>query len=143
MTQYNLFKEQENNNANNSVKHMLCEHPVSNMFFSKDNMQILQNGIRYSIYTQTNEIIDNQSDIELNLIMRSIYLQYSKNIPYNVVEQVKELNSRVLDYVVPRIYIEIKQYINYTNDISKLPIPLERSKYDSMAGTKFLYRKEF
>ena len=132
LTQYNLFKEQEKNSGdktNNSVKHMLCEHPVSNMFFSKDNMQILQNGIRYSIYTQTNDIIDNQSETELNLIMRSIYLQYSKNIPYNVVEQVKELNTKVLDYVVPRIYIEMKQYINYANDISKLPIPLERAKY--------------
>ena len=144
LTQYNLFKEQNNSNKNiNTVKHMLCEHPVSNMFFSKENMEILQNGIRYSIYLKSNKIIDKQSDVELEIIMRSIYLQYSRNSPYNIVNQVKELNTRVLDFVVPRILIEVKQYMNYANEISQLPIPLERAKHDTMKGTKFLHLSNF
>ncbi len=74
--------------------------------------------------------------------MRSIYFQYSKNLDYGILEQVRELNQKILDYVVPNIIIEIESYNHYLKDISSLPVPLERSKNVSSAGTKFLYTAE-
>ena len=75
--------------------------------------------------------------------MRSIYLQYCKHRQYNIVEQVKDLNSKVINYAVPNVLVELNQYIAYKKDASSLPIPLEHAKYVSSAGTKILYTKEF
>jgi hypothetical protein len=40
------------------------------------------------------------------LAMRSLYLDYSKNLPFDYIGQVKSLNIRVLDFAVPQIISE-------------------------------------
>ena len=128
-----------------SRKNIHVENKVSSLFFSRHNIDTLQSAIRYSVYkrSQNKHIIDNQSENDLMVVMRSIYLQYSKNLPYDIIEQVKRLNSMVLDYCVPNILREVNQYHNYTNDISSLPIPLEHAKNMSSKGTKINHMKEF
>lgn len=147
LTSYKFFDEQYNNHdfQKQGIKNIHVENKVSSLFFSRHNIDTLQSGIRYSVYkrSQNQHIIDNQSENDLMVIMRSIYLQYSKNLPYNIVEQVKKLNSMVLDYCVPNILREVNQYNNYTNDISSLPIPLEHAKNMSSKGTKINHMKEF
>jgi len=148
LTQYNFFIENNNKNDHfqfNAIRHIHSESPVGDLFFSQKNIDIVQDGIRYSVYAKTNKThtIGPQSETELQIIMRSIYLQYSKNRSEDIVVQVRELNSKVLDYVIPRILSELNQYVNYKNDITYLPIPLERSKNMSSKGTKFLHVKEF
>lgn len=126
-----------------AIDHSISKNNVNTLFFSQQNVDILQQGIRYSVYKKTNRTIDNQDERELRVIMRSIYLQYSRNLPTNVLEQVKELNSRVLDGVIPKIVIEMNQYSTYLRDASSLPVPLDRGESTSSAGTKFLVNKEF
>lgn len=126
-----------------AIDHSISENNVNTLFFSQQNVDILQQGIRYSVYKKTNRTIDNQNERELRVIMRSIYLQYSRNLPTNILEQVKELNSRVLDGVIPKIVIEMNQYSTYLRDASSLPIPIDRGESTSSAGTKFLVNKEF
>ena len=146
LTQSHLF--QENNNTNNeyfkknAISHSIESNPLSNIFFSQDNIDALQHGIRYLVYKNSSHIISKQSETELQVIMRSIYLQYSRNLQYDILNQVKQLNQKILDYVIPRIIVEINQYIYYIKDTSSQPIPLERSQNMSSAGTKFLYTKE-
>jgi hypothetical protein len=142
---YDFFKEDHNNNSNfqnDAVRHIHTSSAVGDLFFSEHNIEILQDGIRYSVYKQNNNVIGLQSTTELQIIMRSIYLQYSRNLPTDVVSQVKELNTMVLNYAVPRVLSEFHQYINYTKDITYLPIPLERSKNTSSKGTKVLHLNE-
>lgn len=113
-------------------------NPLSKLFFSKMNFDALQHGIRYSVYKHTKgrHTIDNQSRDELLTIMRSVYLQYSRNLEVNLVQQVKELNGMVLEYSVPRIINEIDMYVTYRQDIQTLPTFLDRSKSESVKGTK-------
>jgi hypothetical protein len=54
----------------------------------------------------------------------------------DIPSQVKELNAYVLDYCVPNIITNAKQYVKYANDVSTLPIPIENPKYTSSAGTR-------
>lgn len=147
LTSYKFFTESVDNYdfKKQGIKNIHTENPISELFFSKHNISILQNGIRYSVFKKTNDlkIIGNQSEHELLIIMRSVYLQYCKHRQYDIVEQVKELNSKVIDYAVPNIVVELNQYINYKKDASSLPMPLEHAKYVSSAGTKILYTKEF
>ena len=45
--------------------------------------------------------------------MRSMYLQYAKNLNYDIKEQVKELNTMVIRWCVDEIIKNVKQYIGY------------------------------
>ena len=68
--------------------------------------------------------------------MKSIYLQYGKNLKTNIQGQVKNLNILVLDYCVPNIISNIELYLGYKKSVSMLPKPLELPKYISDAGTR-------
>ena len=147
LTNYNLFDTTKHNYDFNSqgIKNIHSTNPISDVFFSQKNIDILQDGIRYIVYKRSADklVIDKQSENELLIIMRSIYLQYCKHEPYAVLEQVRMLNSKVIDYAVPVILTELNQYVNYTKDASALPVPLERSVNISPKGTKVLYNREF
>jgi len=144
---YTMFSENTDASckfSNEATKHTLYKTALSDLFFSKRNIDGLQEAIRYQVYLKTNNrhVISRQSDTELHIIMRSTYLQYAKNIPFDLAGQAQVLNKIVIDYCVPIIVQEIKQYEYYKADISSLPVPMERSKNVSNAGTKVLFTKD-
>jgi len=108
--------------------------------FSLKNIDLLQQGIRNKILNVTYGKINisRQSDDELKIIMRSIYFQYGQNRNINIIEQVLELNTLVIEWSVPQIISNFKQSQQYIKDISTLPEPLERSILPSTKGTKTL-----
>jgi len=120
-------------------------NPVSNLYFSCNNIDILQEGIRYSIYKKTGgrHVIGRQSDHDLKIVMRSIYLQYSRNLPGGVVQQVRELNERVLEWTVNEVLSNLKQYEKYRVDASTLPLPMEYGSLVTQKGSKTLETKTF
>jgi len=113
---------------------------VSKIFFSMENINLLQKGIRNKILNDTNGEynIGRQKDDELMIIMRSIYFQYAKNQSNNISAQVLDLNTRVIEWCVPEIISNIKQSQKYIKDISTMPVPLERSVMPSRKGLKNL-----
>jgi hypothetical protein len=113
---------------------------VSKIFFSIANIDLLQKGIRNKILNDTNGQINisRQSDDELKIIMRSIYFQYGKNSLNNIKEQILDLNTRVIEWSVPEIISNVKQSQKYLQDISTMPVPLERSTLPSKKGTQTL-----
>ena len=147
LTSYNLFAENAKNGdnfASQAIRHFHSESKVGEVFFSQQNIDALQQGIRYSVFVKTEEKykIDNQSETDLQVVMRSIYLQYCKNLENKILCQVKDLNAKVLDYCVPKILAELNHHITFINDISYLPVPLERGQHVSTSGSKFLYMKD-
>ena len=101
---------------------------LSDVFFSKENIQILQNGIRKGVYELSNKqfIISEQSEDELKIIMRSIFLQYSKNLKNNIKEQISSLNNLVLNYAINQVYSESIGYIKFKYDVSTMYEPISR-----------------
>lgn len=114
--------------------------PVSDLYFSPENMSALQEGIRYRVYRESGGqyVIGRQSDTELRVIMRSVYLEYGLNQPGNVVGQVRELNSRVLDWAVREILSNLKQHTAYLKDASTLPVPLDKAELLTKKGSRSL-----
>ena len=100
--------------------------PLSSAYFSKDNIQMIQNGIRAGVYKKSNGqyIIGPQDYDAILIIMRSIFLQHSVNQPSNISEQISELNAMVLDYCIPQVYLEAQGYLKYLSDASTLSIPI-------------------
>jgi len=99
---------------------------LSQAFFSRENTEILQNGIKAGVYKLSNKkyIIQKQNDEELKNIMRKIFLQYSRNNPNNIRQQITKLNDILLKYAVKRVYEETIGYERYKHDINTLNVPM-------------------
>ena len=110
----------------NPTEGLWDETYLSNAFFSKENIQILQNGIRAGIYQKSNGqyVIAPQDCDSLKIIMRSVYLQHSSNQLTNITQQIVELNKIVLDYAIKQVYSEVQGYMKYLDDASTLVVPI-------------------
>lgn len=99
---------------------------LSQAFFSKENIQILQNGIRAGVYRKSNGqyTIAPQDCDSLKIVMRSVYLQNAANQPNNITQQVAELNKIVLNYCIQQVYSEAQGYLKYIDDASTLVVPI-------------------
>ena len=54
-----------------------------------------------------------------------MYLQFSKNLAFDIRNQLQELNKHVLEYAVPQLYNEAVSYLKYKRDVSTLPTPMD------------------
>jgi hypothetical protein len=123
-----------------TLKGIIESTDLSNAFLSKDNVENIQQEIRFGVYQNTNKVISKQSNQELFTIMRSIYLQNGGIRVFSEADfknAILGLNKKVVDYSVENISSKVKQHDMYINDISKLPVPLERPKYDSTKNTTY------
>ena len=124
--------------ATDAIRGNLMATPLNSAFFSPENLQIIQNRIRFQVWEKTKQIIDPQSSDDLLILMRSMYYQYGKNRPDQIKEQIEELNKIVADWAVPKILAEIDMYLYYRKDVSTLPVPLELPMLLNTAGTRSL-----
>jgi hypothetical protein len=141
------YRTQAEANASESLlRGNWAENTLSKTFFSPDNIKIIQNAIRFQVYQRSGDkqwIIDEQSIDELQIVMRSIYLQYAKNLETDIPGQISDLNDLVVEWIVPRVLSEVSMYYYYLEDISHLPIPLSHPVAITGAGTKSLPFRKF
>ena len=110
----------------NPTEGLWTDTSLSNTFFSQQNIQILQNGIRAGVYQKSNGqyTIAPQDCDSLKIVMRSVYLQNAANQPNNITQQVAELNKIVLNYCIQQVYSEAQGYLKYIDDASTLVVPI-------------------
>jgi hypothetical protein len=102
------------------------ETPLSATYFSEQNIQIIQNGIRAGVYQRSNGqyTIGDQDCDTLKIIMRSVFLQHAANQDRDIPGQVYELNKIVLNYCIQQVYGEAQGYMKYLRDVSTLAVPI-------------------
>ena len=112
------------------------EHPTEGIltptelidaFFSRENITNLQRGIQQGVLVRSRHKyrIGFQDEDTLFIIMRSIFLQYSKNLQTDIPGQIQGLNARVLDYCVTQVYQEAQGYLQYLTDASTMYTPMD------------------
>jgi hypothetical protein len=118
VAQCSSFREAMTGNWNNT--------PLSDAYFSAKNIQMLQNGIRSGVYNKSNGqyVIGEQNCDELKIIMRSVFLQHSKNLAIDIPGQIRTLNDFVFNYAINQVYGEADGYMKYKRDASTLVVPL-------------------
>ena len=102
---------------------------LSQAYFSAENVQIVQNGLRAGVYKMSGEkqlIVAPQNIDILKTIMRHMFIQYAQFLPDHVPEQIERLNMAVWEYAVPSVYAETLGYLKYLQDSSSLVVPMER-----------------
>ena len=103
-------------------------------FFSDENINLINKQLILSIYKKTNNQIkiSPQSKQSLIIVMRYIYIEYSKHLPYNIAGQIRELNCRIISEIIPKIITETTQRITYLENINStrklIPLPINVHK---------------
>lgn len=138
-------------NTRHMFKNLYGETLLTFLFFSSDNIRNLQNLIKYHVFKSTQQYIDNQSEIELMVIMRSLFLSFSQHprlidegmsietkkiLLKQYTSEVERLNQLIIDDVVPRVVSGLQQQLSYFVDcvspLNFMPHPTS----ESTAGTK-------
>ena len=129
----------------NATEGLWVDTELSNTFFSKENIQILQNGIRSGVYHKSNGqyLIGPQDYDSLKIIMRSVYLQHSSNMINNIQQQITELNKIVLNYCIQQVYSEAQGYMKYISDVSTLAVPIAHPVMSSNNDRQLELKKWF
>lgn len=113
-------------NASMAIRGMQHEiSPVSELYFSYENMQRIQKKIKKEIKRQSGgkyKLDVDQDESDLLLAMRAVYADNAKHLPNQTVRQVKELNSQTIDYIVPDMLSNLKQNSAY---IKRLDQPIQ------------------
>lgn len=134
----------ENNKFENLTGNMQSSK-VSTFFFSQENVDYLQTQIISRIYKKSNKMhkIGRQSEDELIIVMRSIYLQHGKNVDTNIDTQINILNELVLDYCVDNVFSNLIAHFEYINDLTKDQPVLDKPISTNIKGDKSLQPKHF
>lgn len=107
---------------------------LSQAFFGGDNIEHLQRRLRAEIKKRTGYVIDRQSDEQLLIVMRYVFMQSARN--FGGAAEVRRLNELVLREIVPQVGAGLAQYLGYLKDASTLPTPIPRGQATSIKGTK-------
>jgi hypothetical protein len=110
------------------------KNEVNTNFFSQNNIDLLQNTIVSKVKEHTNVSISRQSDNELYFIMNYCYANFSVNNVTDIKQQIRELNSRVLNIVVPMVVSGMKQQNFYLKDKDTNIEPIELGSSTSIKG---------
>ena len=115
------------NYTSNSVKGIIEETGLSDSYFSKTNIDVVQSQIRYKMYKKYSVNIDKQSYNELFTVMRSIFLQYANTgIDSNgIIAEIKRLNKKVITFCFEQVEVNYLQYKQYKNKLQSLYIPID------------------
>ena len=132
-------------NYSNCRTNIFSNSDLEKMFLSLKNIDHVQNLIINGVYELSNNEyrIDRQDDDALLIIMRSIFVQYSRNLSSNLNEQVESLNKIVIDECVPKIYKEVISYMKYRRDVSCISIPPNLPKSTNYNNTTLEFKGFF
>ena len=133
-------KKQESSYQHSILEGIQTDNLLNQTFFSKANMNIIQNELRFNVHRQTGHFIGKQDETNLVIIMRAIFFQQAKNLPNDIAQQVEELNGKVVESIFPNVLSNIKQYKDYLVNKETIPEPISRSINVSNKGTKQLRR---
>jgi hypothetical protein len=109
---------------------------LNSLFFSKENVEEIQKRIIYEVYKKTQEKISRQNYNELIIIMRSVYLMNSRNLNYDIKNQISDLNDIVVAETVPIIVTNLKAHLQYMVDNQVPTRTMDRPQFVDSQGLR-------
>lgn len=143
-TPFLFFQEHRKNYANMSstaLKGIQSDSELSKLFFSDKNFNRIQKMIKKEVYSRSKgqfKLDADQEARDLLISMRATYLEHARNLPNQLVRQVKKLNKLVIDEIVPGMITAIKQEYGYLQEINRPLQPIMRPMNVNNAGRKTL-----
>jgi hypothetical protein len=116
-----------------------CETPLNILFFSDFNKNLLQRGIRQTFKSRSGIAIDYQNPDDLYSIMRMVFINNSGDHYKDINNQVKMMNTKVIDTAISQIQTGVSQYIAYANEIDTTRTLMDRPENTSTTGKKIAF----
>jgi len=129
----------------NEVK-ICSDGDLETLFFSDENMDLLNKKIILAVFNITDKKvkINNQSKESLIIVLRYVFIEFAKHLPFNTKKQVCELNNIVLKEILPGIITNITQKITYLENMDKprflLDLPVNTTKKNILEPISSLLR---
>lgn len=104
---------------------------IKDTFFSARNIDIIQRWIIKEIIKKTKIKIPYQKTEHLIPIMDSIYSREGKNLPFNLKQQIYELDKNVVNECIKLILVELEshsKYIDKINSANYIDQPISTTK---------------
>jgi Lon protease-like protein len=155
--QYSKFQEDRyrKNNKNDQTHAVLAmkgittrginceetEDELSKIFFSEKNMARIQRHLKREAFKRTRgqfRLDEDQDESDLLVVMRSVFLEHARFLPFRLVYQIKELNKRTIEAIIPDMITQIKQSYGYIKEINEPIKPIDRPINVNNAGRKTL-----
>ncbi len=123
------------------LKGIYEETPIGEIYFSETNIRRIQEKIKMEVFIRSNgkyKLTRDQNTTDLLIVMRDVYISDNLNSPYKPIHQVKRLNEKVLDKIIPDMISMIKQDEEYKRFIEAPVMPIALPVNVSRAGRKSL-----
>jgi len=97
---------------------------LEEQFFSKENIALINKQLIMTVYKKTNKqfLICPQKEQDLIIVMRYVFIENARHLPYDIIGQIKELNCNVVGEILPTIVSNVDQKVGYLRDISTQPV---------------------
>lgn len=146
---YEDNKNIKKNNAKLALKgdqYKLCENnendnELAHMFFSAENTQRIQRHLKQEVINRTHKqfrLDEDQDELDLLVAMRAVFKEEARFLPFKLKHQVKDLNRKLINYIIPDMITEIKQNYNYQKEINNPIKPIIRPLNVNNAGRRTL-----
>ncbi len=112
------------------------QNSLYTQFFSRANMNVIQEDIRANVYDFSGVKISDQDMLDLFNIMQSVYSVNSFNPNGNIASQVDWMNKIVVRKCSSQIITGLHMYKRYISDISNPIRPSNLPRYTSTYGNK-------
>lgn len=122
-------------------KDLGSDSEVSRIFFSDRNIKRIQKMIKTAVLEKSDgkfRLDADQDEKDLIAAMSAVYRLKARYMNCYPVRQVKKLNTHTVNYVLPDIITNIKQYYGYLHEINTPLQPIDRPVNVNNAGRRSL-----
>ena len=128
------------NMSRKSLDNVHDETILSKVFFHPKNVDLIQKQIILQIFYRTNGeyLIEHQNELDLRIVMQSVFMKYAKHLPNNIQEQIRELDNLVVDEVIPDIISQIQAHFGYIAQVFGPTYIMDHPVNVSKSGRKTL-----
>jgi hypothetical protein len=106
------------------------QNELDSIFFSDDNINNINKKLILTVYKKSNNLykIHPQTKESLLIVMRYVYIEHARNLPFKIEKQINSLNCTVVGEILPNIFTNITQKIEYLKSLDRdrelLPLPI-------------------
>lgn len=132
---FNKFSEKLSSNNDEYQGYILSE-----LFFLEANIEIIQRQLVLAVYNESNRkfLIPFQNPKSVEVVMKYIFNENAKHLPYDITSQIRELNLKVVNELSPMIIKNATSKEKYLEDINGPPPINELPINVHSAGNKTL-----
>lgn len=117
--------------------------PLAQIFFSNENLELIQKKLVLAVFKKTNVRIPFQSDDQMIIVMRAVFNTYALNRECDYQNQIRDLDDRVVNSIITDVVSSVELSLVQRNTVIRgdagrtlLDLPINISKKQSLPGER-------